>query len=55
MIKIISAKFEVMQSGSIDQEITALDSDIQQAKKMNLKTSDYVVGMFYVPRFFIEA
>lgn len=55
MIKIISAKFEVMQAGSIEQEVQALDNDIEQAKKMNVKTSDYVVGMFYVPRFFIEA
>ena len=55
MIKIIGSKFEVMQAGSIDQEVDALDSDLEQAKKMNAKTAQYVVGMFYFPRFFIEA
>jgi len=55
MIKVISSKFEVMQAWSIDKEIDALHSDLEQGKKMNVKTSDYVVGMFYVPRFFIEA
>lgn len=55
MIKIISSKFEVMQAGSIDQEVDSLDGDLEQAKKMNAKTAHYVVSMFYFPRFFIEA
>lgn len=54
MIKVISAKFEVMQAWSISQEINALHTDIEHAKRMNEKTATYVVGMFYIPRFFIE-
>lgn len=55
LIKIVQSKFEIMQANALPHELVYLDANLDYAKRMNCKTADYVVAMFYVPRFFIEA
>jgi len=54
MVKIVMSKFEVMQAGNIDTEIEKLDQEIDWVHEKNVKVSNYVTGMFYIPSFLLD-
>lgn len=43
------SKFEVIQSNSLSEEVRKMDEYLDKWMEVNLKVSDYVVGMFFVP------